>query len=82
MNAAPRRPHARARRGHPARPLRRAAALGALALVAGCTPTIQVTLTPPDPKVVQWQRDITATVNDHAARLQTLEAAQPKGETR
>jgi outer membrane lipopolysaccharide assembly protein LptE/RlpB len=72
MNAATQRPHARARRVHPADALSRTLALGALALVAGCAFPIRLELaTPAD--VTEWQRQITAAVNEHEQRLRALE---------
>lgn len=42
-------------------------------LLAGCTPTVTLQLTPPSPDEVRWQRQITDTVNAHDARIEALE---------
>lgn len=52
-----------------------------VAAIAGCTPTVTVQLTPPDPAVQQWQRDITAMVNRHEERLGALEGEGSDGTT-
>jgi hypothetical protein len=50
---------------------------GCLLGIAGCslfriTPVVQAA---PDPTEIAWQRAISARVNEHAVRLDTLEAA-------
>ena len=43
-----------------------------LLLLAGCTPTLKVELTPSADRL-RWEREVTATVNDLDVRLKHLE---------
>lgn len=48
-----------------------------LLALAGCTPTVNLQITPINPDVKRWQHDMTTAVNDHDDRLRALEGKAP-----